>query len=240
MIDRDRDRTVGMGAGKLNALRAIRVDGLPRFRAVPAIDGATPNDECNCKTLYLIRHGQAAHNVQERPWGAELIDAQLTSEGRRQAVQLRSRSEHLPLEAVIVSPLSRAIETALLGLTTHRERGIPFVASEDCREQFGANLPDQRPATAELRRQFGAVDFEGLAATDVLFTPEREPLEALAARANRFLDYLMKRPEQHLGVVTHSSFLAALCNVALDTSGSPGLREWFDNAELRVARVTCC
>jgi broad specificity phosphatase PhoE len=247
---------------KVVACRELTIAGLPRFRAAGADeeDGASQH-------IYLIRHGEAAHNVQGRPWGPELIDAKLTPRGREQALsELRSAAESLPLELVVVSPLTRAIETALLGLAPHlevdddqlplpppqqqqqlqgRRRRLRPVAIEQCREQFGQNLPDRRRTTAELRAEFPTVDFaaHAMAEEDELFTPERETLEALALRADAFLEVLSRRPERHIAVVTHSSFLAALCNSALDTRGAscvspaPALGSWFANAEMRLVRL---
>ncbi len=46
---------------------------------------------------------------------------------------------------------------------------------------------------------------------DVFFTPdEREPEEHCRARAVQFLEWLNKRPEKCIAVVTHSSFLRHL------------------------------
>lgn len=220
-----------MVAEKVAALRALRVPGLPRFR-VAAADADGP-----VQHLYLIRHGEAAHNVAPRPWGDALVDARLTAAGEEQAAALRASAAALPLELIVVSPLSRAIATALAGLSPHLARGVPCVAVEACREQLGQNTPDRRRRASEVAAEFPQVDLTAIAEDDALFTPEREPLAALAARADAFLEWLAGRPEEHVAVVTHSSFLAALCNTALDTAAEPAAAEWFGNAEMRHVRL---
>ena len=45
------------------------------------------------------------------------------------------------------------------------------------------------------------------------------------------------RPEQRIAVITHSSFLAALSNVALDSRADLAVGEWFANAEMRHVRL---
>ena len=226
---------VEMAHEKVALLRALLIPGLPRYRVV-APDGAS---SAPTKHIYLIRHGEATHNVAPKPWGEELIDARLTEKGASQADALRERAAALPVELVVVSPLTRTLDTAMRSLGPLQQRGVPFVAVEECREQFGKNLPDKRRAISAVASEFERVDFSGLRASDAdsLFTSERESLEALAARADRFLELLFARPETHIAVVTHSSFLAALLNAALDTSASPAASEWFANAELRELRL---
>jgi len=152
----------------------------------------------------------------------------------RAPTTLAAAAASLPLEVIVTSPLCRAIDTAILGLAPHIDRGVAIIACEECREQFGQNLPDRRRATAALRADYPHIDFAAITEEDALFTPEREALEALVLRADAFLESLLARPEQHIAVTTHSSFLAALCNAALDTSAAPNISSWFDNAEMRV------
>lgn len=76
----------------------------------------------DCKTVYIIRHGESEYNrAISNPgsgWSDPLIfDAMLTATGRRQATALRDQVArwNLPEDAVwVTSPLSRAIETMLL------------------------------------------------------------------------------------------------------------------------------
>ena len=69
------------------------------------------------------------------------------------------------------------------------------------------------------------------------FPRRREELPLISTRADAFLQWLHERPEQSIAVVTHSSFLAALCNVALDSRADLKVGEWFANAEMRHVRL---
>ena len=216
---------------KVETLRALQLSGLPRFKAVK--ESGAPG----VKRVYFIRHGEATHNVKPKPWGEDLIDARLTEEGEQQSNRLLVKATALPIELVIVSPLTRAIETATRGLAPLLRREVPFVAIEDCREQFGGNLPDKRRAVSTVGKEYPQIKWVRTTDADTLFTPERETLEALTRRADRFVEMLLKRPETHIAVVTHSSFLAALLNAALDTTAVPQVSGWFANAEMREVRI---
>ena len=215
---------------------ALQLEGLPRFAARSEASSST-------KSIYFVRHGEAEHNVAPRPWGPELVDAPLTAIGREQAassLEALTRALDGTLELILVSPLTRALETALIGFKCFADRAdFPFVAIEACRERFGVNLPDKRRSTAAVKGAFARVDFSQIeAADDDLFADdERESAEALSRRADAFLAMLHARPEKHIAVVCHSSFLCALTNAALQTEAAPGMGEWFANAELRLVHL---
>lgn len=67
------------------------------------------------KRILLVRHGESTHNA-ERNCLSGVSDVSLTDLGRRQAAELAGFFEHVPLAAVYVSPLRRAIETAQIAL----------------------------------------------------------------------------------------------------------------------------
>ena len=171
-----------MANEKVQALRALRVPGLPRFK----IAGAT---DASAKDIYFIRHGEAAHNVAPRPWGEELIDAPLTEVGRQQAAeQLLPQAAGVAFDLVVVSPLVRAIETATIGLASHLESGVLFVVEEGCREQLGPNLPDKRRPKRVIAAAYPTLDFGAMTDDeDTLFTTEREALPLISTRAAVFL-----------------------------------------------------
>jgi len=76
----------------------------------------------DCKTIYIIRHGESEYNRAIGAMGSKwedpmIYDAPLTSKGKRQALNLRDQVAkwNLPEDVVwVTSPLSRAIETMLL------------------------------------------------------------------------------------------------------------------------------
>lgn len=188
------------------------------------------------------------------------------------------------LELVVVSPLMRALETAVgcLGgdpvegfLTdatgnlpplmcatdaveevrpghhgVHQYMGavrapLPFLACELCREHIGKNPCDRRRPTAEYHDMFPGIDFSCVTEEeDVLWGTMNESNEAMCERAHRFMEWIMRRPEQHIAVVTHSAFMAAMLREfgATDQLGcAKGMQEethrWPNNCEMRPVVV---
>jgi len=242
-------RKYGRLKPKARALQALRLPELPRFAAAVApkqiTTGACGVPE-GCKVIYFVRHGQAIHNAaaaaynkngrdeEDHPYfDSRMTDAPLTDDGRQQARALLNE-EMSQVECAICSPLVRAVETACIGLTSHLARGLSLVVIEECREQFGKNLCDKRGLTSSAAVAFPQADFSRIVdEEDPLFTDEREPLADMALRADRFLERLSRRSEKHIAVVTHSSFLCAIFNAAIDCRRSPELRRWFHYAEMR-------
>lgn len=140
------------------------------------------------KLLLLVRHGEAAHNawgeditetldVLPCTWrtAGDLLDPSLTGPGVNQIVNLRSSllSEDGLLSSalgedfgdgeasipVIVSPLARAMQTALIASSGVQELKRPFHVTDYVRERIEMNTP------FELRRPFSLL-------------PEDEALEA--------------------------------------------------------------
>ena len=110
----------------------------PVYHGQPAATAHVP-------TLFLIRHGQAEHNVN--PSHASRRDTVLTETGRVQAAQLRiALSEPLrrQIGAVVASPLRRALLTALLGFED--------LIIDDRAESAGNALRNNPAETGQRRR----------------------------------------------------------------------------------------
>src|SRR5262245_13149094 len=60
--------------------------------------------------LFLVRHGATAATEEDRFSGS--VEAELSEEGRRQAMLLGERLSNDNIAAIYSSPLSRALETA--------------------------------------------------------------------------------------------------------------------------------
>jgi hypothetical protein len=137
------------------------------------------------QTVVFLRHGVALHNIPDetthRPRRLDdpsLTDPPLVEAGKIQAVPAGARiTEWLQrsfrggggrIGYVVVSPLSRCIETAILAFFpgslsgSNNENGvnrpIRFVCHEDVREAFGVHYSDRRreKSTLEVRRTVNA------------------------------------------------------------------------------------
>jgi len=162
-----------------------------------------------------------------------LHDARLTQKGRRQARKLRQMLANRPsggrpftaFEMVIVSPLTRALETTreIFSETpgTYGGEVVPpprLVVSEDCRERYGRYVCDGRRSVSELHSEFPMFDFTEVQHNeDVFHADERETAIEVQARAIRLLETISKRPERCVAVVSHSEFLRHLFGQFGDT-----------------------
>lgn len=167
------------------------------------------------------------------------------------------------IELVIVSPLLRTMQTAVgvfggegytdgieapplmiadAGESNHPAISSfncpPFVAFELCREHLGVHPCDRRRSITEYRPLFPAIDFSLIDSdADILWTADvREENEAVAARGQKFLNWLWTRKEKEIAVVTHSGFLYHTLS-AFGNDCHPSVKseicKHFANCELR-------
>lgn len=231
--------------------------------ASPLVPGSGP--VVGKKVVHLIRHGQGFHNLLADLWrdfgrtidpmakgeGAadvnpydrpEVLDPPLTTIGRKQAQALQPYTKDLAgLELVVVSPVRRATETALLAFahllaskSGSAVAAVPFVGHEDCAERRHANVCDKRRSLSEIKAEFPMVDWSLVTSEeDPLFSDtEPEPWRSASDRGHAFLLWLRERPEQEIAVASHSAWLFALLNTAVECT-EPELKEWFLTGELR-------
>uniref|UniRef100_K3WUE1 Phosphoglycerate mutase n=1 Tax=Globisporangium ultimum (strain ATCC 200006 / CBS 805.95 / DAOM BR144) TaxID=431595 RepID=K3WUE1_GLOUD len=189
------------------------------------------------KVVYLIRHAQGAHNVAEVEYGDAwwtapiarsdvYLDTNLTELGINDA---RSKGppglaaecdKGMPrIERVIVSTLSRTIQTA-----HHFFEGYPmvsprFVSMELCREKLGIHTFNKRVSRTKLQEKFSKdkVDFSRIRdEEDTLWSPTHMETESeIQERAQEFLRELFASfPEEtHVAVVTHYKVIWAIFKV---------------------------
>ncbi|KKF95988.1 putative protein C5H10.03 [Ceratocystis platani] len=129
--------------------------------------------------------------------------------------------------AIIVSPMRRTIQTALIALDFLRQKGVSFVADADWQETT-AKPCDTGSDIATLKAEFPAINF---ADVDPVYPDKTSPAgqkyawgrSALLARGARARDSLKKRSEKWVIVVSHSGFLRqAVCGW------------WYSNADYRI------
>ena len=165
------------------------------------------------KTLYLIRHGEALHNVMFNKMGAKafrsplVIDAPLTQTGQEQSIRLGYQwKEKLNIELVLVSPLMRTLETAM---NIFGDTEIKIEAQDFLREYpIGEDTCNKRSDRSHYKKKFPNIDFSDIVEDkDIEWTNERETMESLEDRIYQLKQYVNNRSEENIAIVGHSSYI---------------------------------
>jgi broad specificity phosphatase PhoE len=177
------------------------------------------------KTIYLIRHGQSQGQIAkkkglDRKRDLSLVDCGLTSSGVQQAHDIalllqQMNGGALPrIDLVISSPLTRALQTAILGFQDYCLPSPPFLIHYGLRE-VGSSLPENMPrgtidaVMGYIRERHELSD--GLRIDSSSLRPSNWPREEVSSqrmsKADRIPQIIRwiatERPEQHIAVVCH-------------------------------------
>ena len=217
----------------------------------------SPNHPSDAKRLVFIRHAEGWHNkdynevegYMERGLGEteKYWDARLTPFGQQQSRDIAPKlQEEVPgVQLVVVSPLSRAIETAALAFPEDVQKK-PFVSTSLCRERIWTHQCDRRRDRGALERDFPFVDFSQIqeGPDEMWDSKEIEPhvfevephmnSTLCARRATQFLQWLWKRPEDEIAIVSHWVFLKHVFKLYPEQTE---LQEDFGNAEYRLVTL---
>lgn len=172
------------------------------------------------RTVHLIRHGQSEFNRIWAETGKDplLRDAPLSAFGHQQIHVTRAAAESLQPDVVLVSPLTRALQTAdgLFGKTS-----VPIIVDAIHREKV-TNSDDVGSPPDLLRSRFPHLSFDHLddhwwhrGPLDELGVPV-EPDTSVDERVAAFRRALSQRTEQRIVVVGHGNFFARLVGRHLD------------------------
>jgi glucosyl-3-phosphoglycerate phosphatase len=163
--------------------------------------------------MFLLRHGQSYFNLHFTPTRIDpgIEDPELTELGLAQAGAAAVRLAEAPLTRIIISPYTRALQTAQPMLKFHQ---VPVEIMHEVRER-AAFTCDIGSHPGVLAGRFPQHDFEHL--------PSQwwsEPVETLAATTQRADDFraLMERREdaETTLLVSHWAFILALTGKSLE------------------------
>ncbi|EPX72713.1 phosphoglycerate mutase family protein [Schizosaccharomyces octosporus yFS286] len=197
------------------------------------------------QTVYLIRHGQALHNVGPNE-DHSIRDPVLTDLGIEQSKRLSKQlaDQNVPIDAIVCSPMRRTLQTMELGLKDYLKNQnaeeIP-VYINPLFEEVGSLPCDIGLEVLELSRTYPQYDLK--ACSDGIYPEKRdiysEDIEISIVRSKSALEYLSTLPHKKIAVVTHSAFIRFL----LDKM-SPGVdvnflppEMTFNNCEFREYRL---
>jgi len=184
------------------------------------------------KTIYFLRHGQSLFNAAERD--PMIPDAGLTHKGLAQARGVQPQVAQIQnLEAIIVSPLSRAIHTMLIAFQDHIDT-VPVIVDPLCREvtcgmdDLGSTPDELARAFPQLSTQFATMPSvwwytgaaEGQDGNDPQLSYERyrkdefeEPASSYRPRLQSFKNSLLSCRQKVIAVVCHNRVIDKLTGV---------------------------
>ncbi len=167
-------------------------------------------------TIYLIRHAQSQFNAVFDPDKPDpmIFDAPLSELGKHQAKQAQENIHQLDINNIIVSPLTRTLQTASLifGDT------YPIRINAMVREQVSNSCDIGRPPQ-ELSIEYPHLDFDHLDEC-WWYNEEKdqrgisvESHETLLQRADEFVQFLRKNNVRSTAIVSHGNFICALTGI---------------------------
>eukprot|EP00930_Biecheleria_cincta_P070343 TRINITY_DN57985_c0_g1_i1.p1 TRINITY_DN57985_c0_g1~~TRINITY_DN57985_c0_g1_i1.p1 ORF type:complete len:249 (+),score=51.00 TRINITY_DN57985_c0_g1_i1:29-748(+) len=160
-----------------------------------------------CRQVLLVRHGEGLHNTCKSYSG---VDPELTERGLGQAQRLRSRVALQDCELLVVSPLSRAVQTAkeVFGERPNCSTVLTSLHSE----RWGSRGCDEGRPKSQLVASYPFVaSWEGFDELAEHWTPTRSnDSRWREERVPAFRAWLAAQPEQRIVVIGHGAFFSAL------------------------------
>ncbi|MBR4015687.1 MAG: histidine phosphatase family protein [Anaerotignum sp.] len=181
--------------------------------------------------FYLIRHGETDWNKGGRYQGWTNIE--LNENGREQARLLGKRFAYLPLDAIYVSPLNRAIATAE---PMAKAKGLTPIVDEHFKE---INFGEWEGHTIqELSEKYGKVY------TDFFDDPFSYPMpgegsfQNVMKRAVAGFEELEKRHKgENIAIVSHGGLLRVMLVALLGLDNRFYRKTWMTNTSITMLDV---
>ena len=182
--------------------------------------------------MFLLRHGQSYFNLHFTPTRIDpgIEDPELTDLGVAQAQAAAAQLAQVSLTRIIISPYTRALQTAEPILKIQR---APVVIMHEVRER-AAFVCDVGSPPELLAARFSHHDFKHLPAQ--WWSEPVETLEATTQRADKFRALMAGRDDANTTLlVSHWAFILALTGKSLSNgdileydpqSGKPTQIDW--------------
>ena len=169
------------------------------------------------KYLFAIRHGEATHNVLFKEVGMSTFfdenyyDTELTDKGFNQAQELGNKwTDKNKMDLVIVSPLSRTLQTAV---NIFKNMNVKIIAL-DCLKEYpqGLHTCNKRKNKSDLINLFPTIDFTNLDSNEDLMwsNTESETIDELLQRMNKMYDFIEQTDYKNIALVGHNSFISMI------------------------------
>lgn len=155
------------------------------------------------KTIYFVRHGESEDNTKQV---FQSTSSSLSERGRGQASKIADRALRLNFQALVSSTHTRAKETAeIIASVTNKEIEYSDLFVERIKPTILNGKFRDDPLYDELSKKWHKSLFK-----KDLRVEDGENYEDIVARADNVLEFLKKRPEKDLLVVTHGFFMRVI------------------------------
>lgn len=240
--------------------RAVEMDLMDAAAAAPDIEAVD-------KILILIRPGESTYSVFEQKWAEAGNDrneavvsddyprdglmtgkgcGQVLDDARRTAIFCNDDTALVP-ELFVVSPLKRAVQTALLSFPSYSPgcvRGIPWVCHGGLMERAGLKADFVSPVE-ELEKYYPGIDYshytETIANPEVVNSLEGRNIvdskKELLQRTDEFLEWIKGRDERVIVVASHSTWFQSFCGFSLRYEPEGRGLEMFEEGEMRALAI---
>lgn len=190
------------------------------------------------KNIHWIRHAESLSNTSELNY--KIIDPGLNSLGKTQASNLSYHINQIdstnPIDLIIVSPMLRTLQTLDLSCKSFIYK-CPIISTELVREQVNELCHKKKEDLNEKKKKFNYIDFTNIDSKDFLYEKFNgmEPESNVINRSKQFIDWIKKRKETNIIVLTHGGFLYSTFNN--NVLGLQLNKSYFSNCEIRSIKL---
>lgn len=156
--------------------------------------------------LYFVRHGESTFNQLKLHQHGKV---ELSEYGQKQAQKVAKRFTTIPIELIISSPMTRALQTAeeIQKITNKKLIEVDLLREVKKPSIFeGKSLID--PALSDIKELIKE-NFEN----PKWYHSDEENFSDLKKRAAEFLEHISAYSEQNIAVVTHGDFLRIIIGI---------------------------
>lgn len=177
--------------------------------------------------IYFIRHAEGYHNLSEKAWSIKF--PRLTEKGKIQAKNTQNNILN-NIDLILVSPLVRTLETADIIFKSNKNK---FISEEFIKERV-INPCDYRQPVIEVQEEFSYVNFDNINDSNNFNKLETET--DVNERVDQFYEWLLKRNENNIAVVSHGQYLYKLFN-KYGSQLKIQNKSWMKNCEVRIGSL---
>ncbi|MCP4219675.1 MAG: histidine phosphatase family protein [bacterium] len=175
------------------------------------------------KNIYLIRHGETESNRKGIFRGR--LDIPLSPTGRKQAEGLRGYFEKLPVDAVLSSPLQRAVETAQIAFPGHAPLNEEKLDNLDLGDWSGMEKE-------VVKRTYPGQWEDWITRPESITFPGGESLTDVLGRVSRLLREIVSGTHASVALVSHRSVVKVIIAAAIGLKENYYWKFHLDNASV--------